>query len=98
MDTSIQIDKQFTISHIGSLLSERNPKILWESLSELVVEEKDFAQDFQLRLVGTVSEQVIKTIEDRWSAQTIWPLKKKWQWEGGGGYFTLQDDIESRRS
>ncbi len=64
LDTSIQIDKQFTISHIGSLLSERNPKILWESLSELIVEEKDFAHDFQLRLVGTVSEQVIKTIED----------------------------------
>ena len=30
-------------------------------------------------------------VEDRWSASTIWPLKKEWQWEGGGGYFTLQD-------
>jgi len=30
-------------------------------------------------------------VEDRWSASTIWPLKKEWQWKGGGGYFTIQD-------
>jgi len=42
-------------------------------------------------IVTVYSHKVIKTIEDRWSAQTIWPLKKEWQWEGGGGYFTLQD-------
>lgn len=42
-------------------------------------------------IVSVYSHKVIKTIEDRWSAQTIWPLKKEWQWEGGGGYFTLQD-------
>jgi hypothetical protein len=29
-------DSKFTMSHIGSLLSERNPKILWETLSELI--------------------------------------------------------------
>lgn len=42
-------------------------------------------------IVSVYSHKVIKTIEDKWSAQTIWPLKKEWQWEGGGGYFTLQD-------
>jgi len=42
-------------------------------------------------VVSVYSHKVIKTIEDKWSAQTIWPLKKEWQWEGGGGYFTLHD-------
>lgn len=33
----------------------------------------------------------MRWIEDRWSAQCIWPLKKEWQWKGGGKYITLQD-------
>ena len=39
--------KEFTLSHIGSLLSERNPKILWEVLSELISENEAFSKAFQ---------------------------------------------------
>ncbi len=56
-------DKKFTISHIGSLLTERNPKNLWKILSELVSEDHDFASDFQLQLAGIVSDEVLKSIE-----------------------------------
>lgn len=42
-------------------------------------------------IVSLYTNKVIKIIEDRWSPSTIWPLKKEWQWEGGGGYFTIQD-------
>lgn len=56
-------DEKFTISHIGSLLSERNPTILWESLSELIKENEDFAKDFQLNLVGVVSDTIINSIK-----------------------------------
>ena len=62
---SIQIetkDKKFTMSHIGSLLSERNPKILWEVLSELIQENEAFAKAFQLQLIGVVSDDVLETI------------------------------------
>ena len=55
-------DEKFTLSHIGSLLSERNPKILWETLSELIVENEAFSKSFQLNLVGIVSEDVIESI------------------------------------
>lgn len=55
-------DKKFTLSHIGSLLSERNPSILWEVLSELVAENKAFSKAFQLNLIGVVSDDVIVSI------------------------------------
>ena len=60
----IQLDKKFTISHIGSLLSERNPENLWNVLKELIKENEDFAKDLQLKLVGKVSEAVIRAIKN----------------------------------
>ncbi|MFH4965300.1 glycosyltransferase [Gaetbulibacter sp. M235] len=58
----IEIDNKFSLSHIGSLLSKRNPKVLWKVLSDLVNEHKDFATDFQLNLIGLVSDDVIDSI------------------------------------
>ncbi len=58
------MDSKFTLAHIGSFLSERNPRILWKSLSELVKENKDFADDFQLKLIGAVSREVLETIQE----------------------------------
>jgi hypothetical protein len=52
----------FTVSHIGSLLSERNPTILWETLSELIKENEAFSKVFQLNLVGIVSDDVLESI------------------------------------
>lgn len=60
---SVPLDSQFTIAHIGSLLSKRNPKILWKVLSELILENKAFAKVFKLNLVGSVGESVLKTID-----------------------------------
>jgi glycosyltransferase involved in cell wall biosynthesis len=57
-------DEKFTLAHIGSLLSERNPKQLWDALSELIVENEDFRSTFQLKLIGVVSEDVLKTLKD----------------------------------
>lgn len=55
---------KFTVSHIGSLLSERNPGILWEAFSELIHEIQGFSDDFQLQLIGTVSQEVIGTLSE----------------------------------
>ena len=57
------LDKEFTLAHIGSFLSKRNPKILWQALQELVLENLDFAKHFKLILVGLVGEEIINTIE-----------------------------------
>ncbi|MDG4715595.1 glycosyltransferase family 4 protein [Winogradskyella marincola] len=56
--------KEFTLSHIGSLLSERNPKILWEVLSELISENEAFSKAFQLNLIGVVSDDVVESIHN----------------------------------
>lgn len=58
-----QKDKKFTFAHIGSLLSERNPEILWKVLSNLIKENKDFKRDFKLKLFGVVSDGVFQSIE-----------------------------------
>lgn len=55
-------DKKFTLSHIGSLLSERNPKNLWAVLEKLINENVEFKAHFQLKLIGVVSDDVLKVI------------------------------------
>jgi galactitol-specific phosphotransferase system IIB component len=56
------LDKKFSLAHIGSFLSERNPRILWESISELIRENSLFASHFQLKLIGAVSQEVLDSI------------------------------------
>ena len=58
------LDEKFTIAHIGSFLSERNPRILWKALKELTKENQDFVADFQLKLLGAVSQEVLDTIAE----------------------------------
>ncbi|WP_256867536.1 glycosyl transferase family 1 [Winogradskyella forsetii] len=55
-------DELFTLSHIGSLLSERNPVVLWETISELLRENESFSEAFKLQLIGVVSDDVIESI------------------------------------
>ena len=59
----VTLDKHFSIAHIGSLLSKRNPENLWQVLYELTQENEDFAKHFKLTLVGAVGESVLKSIE-----------------------------------
>lgn len=58
------LDSKFSLAHIGSFLSERNPKILWQSLAELVSENETFATDLEIKLLGAVSQEVLTTISD----------------------------------
>ncbi|RAR48543.1 glycosyltransferase family 4 protein [Flavobacterium lacus] len=59
-----ELDEKFTIAHIGSFLSDRNPRILWKALKELVKENNEFAADFQLKLIGKVSQDVLESIDE----------------------------------
>ncbi|MBO0593093.1 glycosyltransferase family 4 protein [Cellulophaga sp. E16_2] len=58
----IKLDAAFTMVHIGSLLSGRNPENLWRILSELLVSNADFKKVFKLKLIGVVSEDVLESI------------------------------------
>ncbi len=61
---SVKKDNYFTVAHIGSLLSERNPRVLWKALSELIKENEAFKKAFRLRLVGKVSQVVEQTLKE----------------------------------
>ncbi|MFE3871214.1 glycosyltransferase family 4 protein [Flavobacterium sp. ZS1P70] len=56
------LDIKFSLAHIGSFLSERNPTILWESLVELIIEIPDFKSHLEIKLIGAVSQEVLETI------------------------------------
>lgn len=58
------LDAKFSIAHIGSLLSERNPIFLWQALSDIIRENPDFAADFELKLIGNVSRLVLESINN----------------------------------
>jgi len=58
------LDTKFSIAHIGSFLSERNPIILWKCLEEIINENSSFANDFQLKLIGAVSPEVLETVQE----------------------------------
>lgn len=59
----VALDKKFTLAHIGSLLTGRNPLVLWEVLSELIQENESFSEAFELKLIGAVSEDVLESIQ-----------------------------------
>ena len=57
------LDSKFSMSHIGSLLSKRNPEVLWKVLNDIIQENDDFSLDLQLNFVGLISENVLESIE-----------------------------------
>ncbi|MCX2719473.1 glycosyltransferase family 4 protein [Lentiprolixibacter aurantiacus] len=56
-------DSGFTISHIGSLLSKRNPENLWKILGELLQENSEMRKHLKLQLIGLVSQEVLDSLE-----------------------------------
>jgi len=60
--SEVRPDKKFSVAHIGSFLSGRNPVILWQTISELVKENTEFAKYFELKLIGTVSSEILEMI------------------------------------
>jgi len=60
----VVLDEKFSLSHIGSLLSERNPEVLWKILNELVADDKVFASMLQLNFVGSISKDVLRSLEE----------------------------------
>ncbi len=59
---SVSLDVDFTISHIGSLLAGRNPKMFWKAIADLIQENSAFAERLSIQLVGAVSTTVLESI------------------------------------
>ncbi|MDO4763543.1 MAG: glycosyl transferase family 1 [Flavobacteriaceae bacterium] len=54
--------EKFTLSYVGILEQLRNPDTLWEILEELVEENPDFAQNFELKFAGRVDDRILEKI------------------------------------
>ncbi|HNX89972.1 MAG TPA: glycosyltransferase [Paludibacteraceae bacterium] len=61
-DVKVEMDRLFTISHIGTLNAARNPITLWKVLSEMCREDEDFRTNLQIQLVGKVDFSVLEDI------------------------------------
>ena len=59
---NVALDKKFTVTHIGLMNADRNPKMLWEVLAEIVSENEEFSKDFDLKLIGQADASVIEDI------------------------------------
>ncbi|MFK5890648.1 MAG: glycosyltransferase family 4 protein [Flavobacteriaceae bacterium] len=58
----VALDKDFTITHVGSLNADRNPNYFWESLQELITENADFKKHLKVKLIGKITSQVSESI------------------------------------
>ncbi|NND53057.1 MAG: glycosyltransferase family 4 protein [Flavobacteriaceae bacterium] len=83
-----QLDSRFSISHIGTLLSERNPENLWKALYELSRENNTFKSMLQINLIGSVSQEVLLSLESYDLSQYL-NLK---------GYVSHAEAIENQRT
>ncbi|WP_372766053.1 glycosyltransferase family 4 protein [Lutibacter sp.] len=70
-ETSVELDSKFTVTHIGLMNADRNPKILWEVLSEIIAENKEFANDFELKLIGKADASVVEDISTHQLSRNI---------------------------
>ena len=59
---SVPLDKKFTISYIGLLPKQSNPKLLFTVLNKLCLENSDFKKDLKLIFIGDISEDVKQEI------------------------------------
>ena len=60
---NIELDKKFTISHLGLLGFDRKPDILFKVLQDLKSEITNFKTDLQLNLYGMIDFSVWESIE-----------------------------------
>tara|TARA_R110000787_G_scaffold19150_5_gene57868 strand:+ start:828 stop:2111 length:1284 start_codon:yes stop_codon:yes gene_type:complete len=56
--SSEKLDDKFSITHVGLMNSDRNPKILWQVLKEICGTHSDFKDDLIIRLIGKVDSGV----------------------------------------
>ena len=63
INKEINLDKKFSISHVGSLYPERNPKFLWDILEELF--DGSLLSDLQINIIGNTSEKIKKELSKR---------------------------------
>ena len=61
----IPLDEAFTLTHVGFMNADRNPEHLWKVLGELASEDRLFASQLKIRIVGSCSAEVLRSIQEQ---------------------------------
>lgn len=59
---SVELDKEFSLSHFGSFFSVKPLETLWQACSEIIQENPEFERKFRLRLVGKNNPELLKSL------------------------------------
>ena len=62
VEKEVDLDKKFTISYIGLLPKQSNPKQFFEVLKELSEKDKSFKNDLKLQFIGDISDEIRQEI------------------------------------
>jgi glycosyltransferase involved in cell wall biosynthesis len=60
---NIKLDEKFSISHIGAMNTDRNPKVLWAALSELLAENENLKKDLKIHFIGKTDYSVLNDLD-----------------------------------
>ena len=62
--TNITVDSKFTITHVGLINADRNPFSFWKALADICSVNEEFANDYQVNIVGKIAPEVEQSIAD----------------------------------
>ena len=68
---AVTVDTTFSIAHIGSFLTKRNPAVLWEILAQLSQEIESFKVDLRLVFAGYISPRILDLLESKGLSDTV---------------------------
>ncbi|MEI6021583.1 MAG: glycosyl transferase family 1 [Bacteroidota bacterium] len=60
----VQKDEKFSIAHIGTLVKDRNPQMLWKVLKNLADSNEQFKKQLEIKLVGKVDIVVKEQLKE----------------------------------
>ena len=58
----VELDSKFSLTHIGLMNADRNPRMLWEVLAEIMNENLSFEADFELKLIGKLDPSILDDV------------------------------------
>ncbi|SEF47801.1 hypothetical protein SAMN05421847_0094 [Halpernia humi] len=65
MEVEVEVEtEKFTLSYIGVLEQLRNPENLWQVLKDLIAENREFSNDFELKFVGKIDDLILNKLEN----------------------------------
>lgn len=63
-NSPVDTDRQFTLSHFGTINKARNPQVLWEALNRLLKTNPEFGQYLKLKFIGRLDTSVLSSLQE----------------------------------